>query len=632
MYIRTTQTRSSETGERYITHRLVESRRIGKSVRQVTLLNLGRHFSFPQDQWRELCDRIGQLLCGQDAMFEVPEGMERVAQHCVARLIAEGVMLPPDTRSDKADSATDTDRADGTAKPDVTEQAATAFASDVPVHAEVVVDSLELLQPRSIGVEHVGLAAMRELGFDSLLASLGVNGVMRTAIVGSVIARMAAPGSELAAHRWLTTMSGLGDLLNVDMAALPLSRLYRASDVLMKHHDAIESALFSRIESLFDLEESVTLYDLTNTYFEGDGAANGKAKRGHSKEKRTDCPLVTLGVVCDGSGFIRRSKVFAGNAVECRTLQEMLDGLGAPKSALVIMDRGIATEANIVWLTDNGYRYLVVSRERDRHFDEAAAIECVGASGQSVRLVREVAEDGQEVRLYCHSPLRELKEMGIVERFCARLERGLTQLAEGLRKPRGDKHPDRIHARIGRLKASCRGAGQYYAIHLDLDASGQKAKALHWKQAAKPGSMLESPGVYCLRSNELSWDAERLWHTYMTLTDLESVFRSLKGELGLRPIFHSKEDRTDGHLFISVLAYQCVQWIRRRLKEHGILMSWTKLREVFSVQRRVTARFTQRDGRTLHVRKATRPEPDLKKLYAALGLNPMPGGIRKLVI
>lgn len=604
MFIRTTATRNATTGERYLTHRLVESRRVGGKVRQLTLLNLGRHFELPRERWTLLCQRLEQLLDGQQTLplAAIPDGVERIAQQCFARLVAQSAGAQPPS-------------------------AATAAP---PVYAEVDPDSLELTQPRSIGVEQVALAAMRELEFEPLLAELGINGVMRTAIIGSVIARMAAPGSELASHRWLTGTSGLGELLDVDLAALPLSRLYRASDVLMQHREAIEASLFDRIETLFDLEPSVTLYDLTNTYFEGTVAGNGKAARGRSKEKRSDCPLVTLGVVCDGSGFIRRSRVFAGNAVECRTLEEMLSGLGAPVGALVIMDRGIATAANIAWLKTHGYRYLVVSRERERHFDASAALSLSGATDETIRLVRELSEDGAEVRLHCHSVGRELKETGIVERFCARFEQGLAKLAAGLSTPRGEKRLERLQERIGRLKAASRGAGQHYTVSFDTDAAGSTVTALRWEKTPVPGTMLTDPGVYCLRSNELSWDAERLWRTYMTLTDLEAVFRSLKGELGLRPIFHSKEARTDGHLFISVLAYQFVQTLRTRLQAHGITTSWAGLRETLSVQRRVTASFTQKDGRTLHVRKATRPEPDLARLYDALGLDHLPGGTRKL--
>lgn len=603
MFIRTTPTRNASSGESYVTHRLVESRRIGGKVRQVTLLNLGRHFTLPRERWAELCQRIDQLLGGQPTLLPtvVPESVERVAQHCVARLIAQGSGVTPVTTAPAA------------------------------AYAEVDTTSLELTQPRSIGVEHVALAAMRDLEFESLLSALGINGVMRTAIVGSIVARMAAPGSELASHRWLTGSSGLGDLLDVDLAALPLSRLYRASDLLMKHRDSIEQTLFARIETLFSLEASVTLYDLTNTYFEGAAAGNAKAARGRSKEKRSDCPLVTLGLVCDGSGFIRRSRVFAGNAVECRTLEGMLSGLNAPAGALVIMDRGIATAANIDWLKRHGYRYLVVSRERERRFNDAAAVGLATAGDDTIRLVRELSEDGQEVRLSCYSEGRALKETGIMARFCERFERGLAKLATGLGMTRGEKRLDRLQERIGRLKAASRGAAQHYTVVLDTEATGLTVTALRWERIPITGTMLTDPGVYCLRSNELNWDAERLWRTYMTLTDLEAVFRSLKSELGLRPIFHSKGERTDGHLFISILAYQLVQSIRRRLKVRGIDVSWSGLREILAVQRRVTASFTQRDGRTLHVRKATRPEPDLVRIYDALGLDPLPGGVQKLI-
>ncbi|HAG75999.1 MAG TPA: IS1634 family transposase [Thauera sp.] len=607
MFIRTTTTRNSTTGETYITHRLVESRRVGGKVRQVTLLNLGRQFPLVKERWAELCARIEQLLGGQQALMPmaVMESVERCAQHCYSRLVAQGG----------------------------TPSRARTAASDPSPSAFVEIDpeSLELTQPRSIGVEHVALAAMRELDFEPLLEALGINGVMRTAIVGSIIARMAAPGSELASHRWLTATSGLGDLLEVDLAALPLSRLYRASDLLMKHREKIETGLFARIETVFGLEASVTLYDLTNTYFEGAAAANAKAARGRSKEKRSDCPLVTLGVVCDGSGFIRRSRVFAGNAVECRTLAEMLAGLAAPTGAMVIMDRGIATAANLAWLKARGYRYLVVSRERERRFDADGATTLWSAGEEPIQVVREHSEDGQEVRLHCHSPGRAQKETGIMERFCTRFEAGLSKLATGLTSPRGEKHPDRIQERIGRLKAGSRGAGQHYTVTVETDSTGQVVTALRWERTPVPGTMLTDPGVYCLRSNELSWDAEQLWRTYMMLTDLEAVFRSLKGELGLRPIFHSKEERSDGHLFISVLAYQFVQAIRRRLSAHGIHDAWSGLREVLSVQRRVTASFVQKDGRTLHVRKTTRPEPDLLRLYEALGLAHQPGGVQKLI-
>ncbi len=139
------------------------------------------------------------------------------------------------------------------------------------------------------------------------------------------------------------------------------------------------------------------------------------------------------------------------------------------------------------------------------------------------------------------------------------------------------------------------------------------------------------PGVYCLRSSETDWDEETLWRSYITLTDLEAVFRSLKSELGLRPIFHHKEERADGHLFITVLAYQFVQIIRHRLTDQGIHTSWRSLRQLLSGQVRITAIFKQPDERTLHVRKASQPEGQHLVICKTLGIDMQPGGVHKYI-
>lgn len=512
-----------------------------------------------------------------------------------------------------------------------TTQAEMAPADEVDIQA-VDVNSLEWVRPRSVGVEHTGLWAMSQVGFIDLLIELGLSGPIRAAILGAIIGRMAAPGSELAAHHWLDQCSGLGELLDIDFGRMPLMTLYRAQDALMKHKDRIERTLFNRVHNLFGLDTTVTLFDLTNTYFEGVAGANPEAKRGRSKEKRSDCPLVTLGLVLDGSGFVRRSEVFEGNVSEGKTLEVMLKGLDAEAGALVVMDAGIATEDNLRWLREQGYRYLVVSRERARQFEAASALPIETAAGKTVSIQRVDDEDNQEVRLYCYSAQREQKEAAINQHLCQRFEAALQKIADGLTKPRTEKRRVKLHERIGRLKANSQGIAQHYDIELLPDASGEKVAALRWTKQPRAGTRLTHPGVYCLRSNETGWDSERLWRTYIMLTDLEAVFRSLKSELGLRPVYHHKKLRVDGHLFITVLAYQFVQIIRRTLQDHGIQGRWSSLREILSVQRRVTASFRRADGGALHVRKATRPESALAAIYQALNIDPLPGGVQKTVV
>lgn len=615
MYIRQTRTNNKATGEGYFTYRLVRGERIGGKVRQITVLNLGRNFPIKQEDWPLLCSRLEQLLQPQEILLAIPcpEHIERTAQRYFGQLIA---------RAPLSQQAADGD--------DLVAESVTIRDSAPDFH-EVDMNSLQQTQPRSVGVEHVTLHALDQTGFVKKLAELGINGVMRAAIIGNLVGRMAEPASELATWNWLQAHSALGELIDVDFNGLSHMSLYRASDVLMHHRAAIEDHLFSAIQTLFSLEETVTLYDLTNTYFEGETATNPKARRGRSKEKRTDCPLVTLGLVLDGSGFVRRSKTFAGNAPEGATLEIMLAGLGTPPGAMVIMDAGIATEANLTWLGEHGYRYLVVRRGGTRQFDEVRAVCIETAGGETLRLQKEVCEDGKEVRLHCHSAGREAKETAMVARFGEAFEAGLKKIADGLNKPRSEKRTDKLLERIGRLKEKSRGASQHYAVHIETAALGKTVTTLTWEKTPVEGTMATHPGVYCLRSNELTWDEERLWRTYTMLTDLESVFRSLKSELGLRPVFHSKEGRADGHLFITVLAYQCVQLLRTKLKTAGINDSWASLRRTLSVQCRVTSSLRRKDGRTIHVRKSTVAEPPLMAIYQALAINPAPGGTKKLI-
>ena len=607
MFIRRTKTRSTAQGKSYYSHRLVRSERVGTKVRQRTLLNLGRHFEVEQEHWPQLCARLDQLLSPQPGLLpvELPDNVEQKAQEILARLVASE--SPLSTPSDQTDPA----------------------GADIQ---SVDVNSLELVRPRSVGVEQLGLWAIEQLRLEALLADLGLNGPQRAAALGLIIGRMAAPGSERATHRWLQQTSALGELIDFDYTRMSPMQLYRTSDRLIRHRERIEKALFNRTVDLFGLDCTITLYDLTNTYFEGDLDSNQKAQLGHSKEKRKDCPLLTLGLMLDGSGFVRRSEIFAGNIFEGKTLQSMLTALQAPKGALVVFDRGIATEENLSWMQEAGYRYLVVNRGRQRESVPDDCITINTASDEKVHLKKVPCEDGKEVRLYCFSERRAKKEEGIANRFMKRFEAELDKLSEGLSRPRTTKRVDKLWERIGRLKEKSHGVSQHYHIELILAEDKKTARALRWERKPVKGTLVTHPGVYTLRSNETDWDEERMWRTYIMLTDLEAVFRSLKSELGLRPIYHRKEERSDGHLFITVLAYQLVQFIRRTLREKEINDSWLNLRQTLSNQCRITATFRRTDNRTLHVRKASKAEPDQLRIYNALGINPAPGGVNKLIV
>jgi len=611
MFIRRSQTRNRLSGEPYTTYRLVHTARVGGAVKQTTLLNLGSHFDLAQHEWPALARRIDELLRGQRSLLDttLSDTGQALAQRYAAQLIA----LHPSAASISAAAA------------------AKADPGEPGRYQEVDLDSLELVRPRSVGVEHAALSAMRQSGLEDKLRELGLNRPQIAAALGNIIGRIVHPGSELATHAWLAQRSGLGELIGFDFEAMDLNRLYRASDALYKHREALQDHLFAQAQSIFGFGQTVTLYDLTNTYFEGIAAGVSKAKRGHSKECRSDCPLVTLAMVLDGSGFARRARVFAGNASEPATLKDMLSGLGAPSGATVVMDAGIATEANLTWLRTQGYHYVVVSRLRERQFDPALATAVQSAGHVPIKIQRVLDAQGHAL-LYCHSPAREQKDRAIDAAKAAGFEAVCAKLQAGLSKPRATRDVARIMERLGRAKQRYSRAAQHYQVEVTTDDSGTQVRAIAWTKRIKPGSAAMHPGVYCLRTTLVQLDNATLWRTYTMLTSLESVFRSLKTDLGLRPVFHQIDRRVEGHLFISVLAYHFVHSLRLQLKARGIDDSWETLRELLATQRRVTATLQRRDGRAVHVRKATRPEPQHQKITEILGLSPNPGGTHRVLV
>jgi transposase len=617
MYIRRTKTKTLDEGGGYYTYRIVESSRLGDQIKQRTLLNLGKDFPIPKEQWPLLTKRIEQLIqqptARQEELFPltdvIDQRLESAAQHYSAQIVRK------------------------LARPVVGQ-----LLEEADYHT-VDINHLEAFEPRSIGVETLALFAFMQLQLGEKLTELGFNGIDRAAAIGNIIGRMVSPGSELHTHGWLIRQSALGELIGHDYRNLSLTRLYTVSDKLLSHQAALESFLAQREQDLFSLPRSLVLYDLTNTYFEGGCETNPKAQHGRSKEKRNDCPLVTLGLVLDGDGFPLHSRIFAGNASEPGTLATMIDGLEGGgvtggRSPIVVMDAGIASDDNVEWLKTRGYRYLVVSREQRKEHPQASddALLVRDDSKNRVTVLKEVCAETGETRLYCHSALKAKKEQGIRNRFHQRLEQALTQLHDGLSKKGTVKNYAKVVERIGRLREKNSVVSQDYSIDVIPDQHKKTAVAIKWRRDSKSDNKDYLTGVYCLRTNINDWPEEQLWETYITLTDIEATFRSLKSELGLRPVYHQKEDRVTGHLFITLLAYHLVHTLRYQLKHKGINLSWDSIRTIMSTQQRVRVSMPTDANQMIHVRTTTKPEVEQKIIYDALGIQADPIGPLKTII
>jgi hypothetical protein len=603
MFIRQYNNSNPKSGKNYKSFAIVSSERCNDKIVQKNLLNLGSDFNLPKEKWPMLILKIKKYLQGSNSLLEETFNTE---YEILAKKLADQIIEKKNKDLEKITNSTH---------------------SDIIKVDRRGVDGEDY---RSAGPEHVALHGAERLNLLNALTSLGLPEAKAKLALALVAARMVHPGSERETYRYLACDSTLAELLGIEINSE--SSLYRIIDKLYENKSKIENSLIKNINSLFKTNSIVTFYDLTNTYFEGASKAD-KLKRGHSKEKRSDCPLVTLAVVLDANGFVIRSEVFSGNVSEPGTLEGMLGKLKATDAGKVVMDRGIATASNIKWLNEGGYSYLVVNKEQKRIFDDDKAILIKDNSISKVYGYKEISSDGTEARLYCHSMGRENKENAICEKKSKEFEEQLNKINNIITNNRYKRSKIDIERRVGRLLEKYTGISQHYAIKVFdnseslTDNSPVLATKIVWEKNPVVGSMMEKPGVYCLKTNDLSMSANEMMDLYTKLTDIESVFRSLKSELGLRPVYHQKETRIESHLFITILAYQCVQVVRAILKSSGINDSWWSIRNCLSTHGRISYILPDSEGGFEVIRKALRPKASQAAIYRALRITSRPGGI-----
>ncbi len=614
MFIREVSHKNKNNNIAYSTYKIVESYRTEQGPRQRTILNLGTSFNLPTDQWGLLSRCIEEIITGRRSFIGYPEEIESSAQKYARMIIRQQASIV----EIKKDSSPDYE----------------------PDYQEVDINSVQNENSRTIGAEHVVYQTIKELELDKKLVELGFNKPYLDAAIGVIAAKLIDPSSERAAHLWLKEMSGIDELMDTDFSELSQYRVYQVSDNLLKHKEEIEKYLNQKECNLFKLQEKVILYDLTNTFFEGSGKYNPKAHFGRSKEKRTDCPLVTMGLVLDGEGFPKKSKIFNGNVSEPATFKEAIENLSDKRSLtkpIIVMDAGIATESNIEWIKENKdqYSYVVVSRKRKSDIPDGIDMIAVKKDNGDEIIVRAgkvLNQESNEIELYCHSTGKEKKEESIKTSFMQRFEDELKKAKESISKKSGLKQYDKVVERIGRLKERFKRVAYRYTIEIKKDDNTNKAIDISWYQKESKKSEEKKYGVYCLRTNITNAKEQEIWDIYNMLTDIEDAFCCMKSELGLRPVHHQKENRVDGHLFITVLAYHILHTIRFKLRQKEIHSKWNTIRDILSNHVRTTTSMKTKDGKMIYIRKSGQAELSHKKIYVALDLPPQPGKTTKTIL
>ncbi len=584
MYLRQTTRRYKDTT--YTNHLLVESIQTSKGPRQRIICSLGSLEPAPAETWLGVAHKLEAALQGQASL---PGSAAAIA--------------------------------------DLTEKARRGTR---PARATIdfEVDHVAMEESREAGPVHVGHQVWQQLRIERILRRAGLSARACVLTEAMTLNRLIAPRSEHAMPDWMRR-TALSDVLHTDFAALDDQALYRNLDRLHPKREAIERELAEQEQTLFTLDDTVYLYDLTSTYFEGQMRRNPQAKRGYSRDQRPDCKQVIIGLVLDRDGFSKAHEVFDGNLQDRRSLGAMLDALekrvGKTAGATVIVDRGMAYAANLDEIRQRGLHYVVAGLqpertawfddfENDEGWEDVVRVPSPRNPCQKktrVQIKRRSKDD--VVYILCRSAGREEKDRAIRDKHEAKWVADVDKLQRRVATGRL-KADAKIQQAIGRLRERYPRVARYYAIAYDTEHHQVVSHTLEDKKARAT----KLDGSYLLKTDRQDLTADEIWRTYILLTRVEQAFRAMKSPLMERPIFHHLQHRTQTHIFLCVLAYHLLTAIEHRFLQAGIHTSWWTLRQQLSTHHVATIVLPTTSGRVLTIRKATTPEPVHRDIYATL--------------
>ncbi|MBA7564420.1 hypothetical protein ES708_06083 [subsurface metagenome] len=612
MFIKKVRKRNGRTQKLYEYLHLVESVRTEKGPRQRLVLNLG-NLQIEPSQYQSLARRIEDILTGQRSLVELDKTLERGAREAARKIFKK--------QSEQLE-----------------EKQAADFQS-------VDLNSLEVESPRSLGPEYLCHSVWKELGMEEFFEKQGVSANVTPLLEALVVGRLVDPGSERYTKGWAERRSALYELTGTPLRS-SLNSYYRAGDTLYGLKKELEEHLCNTEKELFSLSEKLFFLDLTNSYFEGEAAGNPKAVWGRSKEKRSDCKLVTLGLIVDESGFAKYSELFPGNQYEAETLAGMVrsleEHLEPGSDRTIVIDAGLATVENLEWLKKNSYHYIAVNRGKapfEKEFSKMKVLTEDEKKGIKIEVKRFIQEE--EAYLLCRSEKKIHKERSMRTRVEQLFTERLEYYRAGLTVAHRTKRYGKAVELVGKLKEKYPRAAKLYEVEVkpeaDKPATDRSLKAVDivWKKKEeKYDRETAQEGSYVLRTDRLDLGDEEIWSIYTMLGQIEYAFMCMKSSLGLRPNFHQKEDRVDTHMFISVVAYHLLHVIESRLRAGGDRRKWPTVCNVLRTHERMTIGYkVKEDDGSIgqkYVRVNSRLEPEHLEIYRMFGLSGVPLPRRRL--
>lgn len=498
---------------------------------------------------------------------------------------------------------------------------------------QVDIKGLEVSDVKTFGSEHLCKQVLDRLNLRECLLNLGFEDKQADKALIAIVARAIFSSSEHKTAQLLDMNSELTGCFDY-RSPITHKQLYAVSDQLHTHKDKIDRFLYNRITDLFDMEDKLVIFDISNTYFETGKQGSKLAAYGRSKEKRSDCSLVVFTGVINAQGFIRHSRIYEGNKPDTATLSDMIADLdrhsGKAKKKTIVMDAGIATEDNLALIREKGYDYVCVSRKRLRDYPAATSVsQFTDRDKNKVELAVFHPEGYHDTWMYVQSDAKRKKEEAMAGKLARRFEEELQGIKAALSKKGGTKKVEKVWERIGRAKEKHnRASGRY---ELTVEQTNGAATDIKWERRPNPVKEEKEKGVYFIRTSYTDPGEKELWDIYNTIREVESTFRCLKSDLGIRPVFHQKDGRIEAHIYLTILAYQLVNTIRHMLGEKGIRHDWKNILRIMSTQTIQTIKLPT-DKKDIHIRKPSKPIKEVQQIYQATGCKDTQKTVKKYVV
>lgn len=616
MFIRQVKKKNSKDGKVFFQYQLVQASRIEGKVKQQSILYLGSEPLLADEKNRKMLLSVLQAkIFGQNTLFanDYPASI-----HDLANKYHEKFKI----------KYNDTNIDDTMSVPPVGQK----------VQMENIdLSSINLEDSRTFGGEHLCTQVLEKLDLKTCLASLGFGKKESDLAHIGIISRALFKASEYKTSMFLDENSELQRMHGHEGKKVSHYKLYKIADKLYDNKDAIDKFMYKRFVDLFDIKDSLVIYDLSNTYFEGRKASSKLAQYGRNKEKRNDCKQVVFTGVINEQGFIRYSRVYEGNTPDMPTLKQMVEDLKKHSDnyaeKVVVMDAGIASEENLDYLRGECLKYVCVSRKRIKDYQvngESPIVKVRDKRDNLIELQVFKPEGFQDTWMYVKSEQKRVKEQSMNDKISERFEKELQALTNGLEKKGTTKRLEKVWERIGRLKEKYRLVSGRYNI--DVVADEGYAREVTWQRKTENGDeKTGGNGVYFIRTNIEKADEKQLWDVYNIIREVESTFRCLKTDLQIRPVYHQKDERVESHIYLAILAYQLVNTIRHMLKENGINYDWRNIVRIMNTQT-IQSILLNGETKKICIRKPVKPIKEAMSIYQATKTDSMIPEKKKYVV